>query len=89
MEAIFNEDEFYQDDGGPTEFFNYCHYIFYTGESTEYGPDYDQFATVMNSEYPYRKEVILISLVEGVHNLQQEDGSLVLQRVNGMSIVRR
>lgn len=53
MEAIFNEDEFYQDDGGPTEFFNYCHYIFYTGESTEYGPDYDQFATVMNSEYPY------------------------------------
>ena len=53
MEAIFNEDEFYQDDGGPTEFFNYCHYIFYTGESTEYGPDYDQFAMVMNSEYPY------------------------------------
>ena len=25
----------------------------YTGENTEYGPDYDQFAIVINSEYPY------------------------------------
>lgn len=41
MEGFFKEEDFYQDDGSPTEFFSYCHYIFYTGENTEYGPDYD------------------------------------------------
>lgn len=53
MEEVFKEEDFYRDDGGPTESFSYCHYIFYTGENTEYGPDYDQFAIVINSEYPY------------------------------------
>ena len=48
MEEVFKEEDFYRDDGGPTESFSYCHYIFYTGENTEYGPDYDQFAIVIN-----------------------------------------
>jgi hypothetical protein len=53
MEDIYKEEDFYQDEGGPTESFIYCRYIFYTGEKTEYGLDYDQFALVENAEYPY------------------------------------
>lgn len=53
VEEVYKEDVFYQDRGWPTESYNYCHYIFFTGEKTKYGPDYDQFALVVNAEYPY------------------------------------
>ena len=53
MENIYREDEFYKDNGWPTESLNYCSYIFYTGNETEYGEDYDQFALVDNALYPY------------------------------------
>ena len=53
VETVYREEDFYQDEGGPTESFCYCSYIFYTGVKTEFGSDYDQFALVENSEYPY------------------------------------
>lgn len=53
MENKYKEEEFYRDNGWPAESLSYCSYIFYTGEKTEYGLDYDQFALVDNAEYPY------------------------------------
>lgn len=53
MKKIYKEEEFYKDEGWPSESFIYCSYIFYTGEINEYGNDYDQFAFVENAEYPY------------------------------------
>lgn len=53
MEDLYKEEQFYKDEGWPTESFCYCSYIFYTGEETIYGLDYDQFALVENAEYPY------------------------------------
>ena len=49
----YSEEEFYQDNGWPTERLDYCDYIFYIDNETEYGPDYDQFALVVNATYPY------------------------------------
>lgn len=53
VEEVYKEEDFYQDEGGPTESFFYCCYVFYTGKKTDYGPDYDQFVLVENAEYPY------------------------------------
>ena len=53
VEDVYKEEDFYQDEGRPTESFCYCCYVFYTGKKTEYGPDYDQFVLVENAEYPY------------------------------------
>jgi hypothetical protein len=53
MEEVYKEEDFYMDGGWPSESYCYCSYIFYTGGKTEYGPDYDQFALVVNAEYPY------------------------------------
>lgn len=49
----YSEEEFYKDNGWPTERLDYCDYIFYIDNETEYGPDYDQFALVVNATYPY------------------------------------
>ena len=48
------EEDFYKDDGYPTEHFKYCYYpvAIYEGTS-EYGIDYDEFALVDNALYPY------------------------------------
>ena len=51
VEEVYKEEDFYQDEGGPTESFFYCCYVFYTGKKTDYGPDYDQFVLVENAEY--------------------------------------
>lgn len=49
----YSEKEFYQENGGPAESLYYCDYVFYIDHMTEFGPDYDQFALVMNAMYPY------------------------------------
>ena len=53
MGEIYSEDEFYKDNGWPSESLKYCDYCFYNGHKTEYGEDYDQFALVDNALYPY------------------------------------
>lgn len=49
----YSEEEFYQYNGWPLERLKYCGYKFYIDNETEYGPDYDQFALVINAIYPY------------------------------------
>ena len=49
----YSEEKFYQNNGWPPERLDYCDYIFYIDNETEYGPDYDQFALVVNATYPY------------------------------------
>ena len=53
MENMYREEEFYKDNGWPSESLCYCSYHFYNGNETEYGEDYDQFALVDNALYPY------------------------------------
>ena len=53
MENIYREEDFYKDNGWPSESLSYCSYRFYNGNETEYGEDYDQFALVDNALYPY------------------------------------
>lgn len=53
MENMYKEEDFYKDNGWPTESLRYCKYRFYNGNETEYGEDYDQFALVDNALYPY------------------------------------
>lgn len=53
MNEIYKEEDFYKDDGSPSEELEYCHYIFWQDSHTEWGQDYDQFALVVNAEYPY------------------------------------
>lgn len=53
MEEFFREEEFYKDNGYPSESLSYCSYIFYNGNISESGEDYDQFALVDNALYPY------------------------------------
>lgn len=48
MIEIYKEEEFYQDNGGPTESFRYCRYCL-----NQKGDDYDEFALVINALYPY------------------------------------
>lgn len=49
----FQENEFYKDNGWPTEYLEYCQYRFLQDPVTECGHDYDQFAIVANAVYPY------------------------------------
>lgn len=52
----FKEEEFFKDNGYPTEELKYCAYRFnlpMTETQSEYGCDYDQFALICNAEYPY------------------------------------
>lgn len=53
MCEVYNEEDFYRDEGWPTERFFYCNYKFHQGEDTEWGEDYDQFVLVVNAYYPY------------------------------------
>lgn len=51
---FYSEDDFYKDKGRPTEMLAYCDYCFFVNSETEeYGRDYNQFALVTNSLYPY------------------------------------
>jgi len=53
MEDLHKEEDFYKDDGWPTETLRYCDYRFCTGDISEYGEDFDQFALIDNALYPY------------------------------------
>lgn len=51
---LYKENEFFKEDGWPTEEFLYCTYWFILPTSVdEHYRDYDQFALVVNAEYPY------------------------------------
>lgn len=52
-EEIHHEEEFYRDNGWPTEEYIYCNYpLPVIGEKCD-DTDYDQFALVVNAVYPY------------------------------------
>ena len=52
--TLYREEDFYQEEGWPTEYLYYCNYIFpVEGGNPEYGIDFDQFAYVKNALYPY------------------------------------
>lgn len=48
MEQLFKEEDFYKDNGCPSERLIYSKYIL-----NIVGDDYDQFILVVNAEYPY------------------------------------
>ena len=50
MNELFKEEDFYKDDGWPSEKLSYCRYKFYLSDESD---DYDQFALVVNALYPY------------------------------------
>lgn len=51
---FYSEEEFYKDNGWPTETFAYCKYCFYVNSETEeYSLDYNQFALVTNAYNPF------------------------------------
>ena len=48
------EEDFFKEDGWPTEELQYCSYCFnHRASSNDDYCDYDQFALVVNAEYPY------------------------------------
>lgn len=53
MSEIYKEEDFYKDEGWPSEEFSYCEYKFHQGDDPEWGEDYDQFVLVVNAQYPY------------------------------------
>ena len=48
MDQLFKEENFYKDNGRPSERLIYSKYIL-----NIVGDDYDQFVLVVNAEYPY------------------------------------
>lgn len=63
---LYKENEFFKEDGWPTEELLYCSYWFYLPTSVdERYRDYDQFALVANAEYPY----IRLTKKRGSHHL--------------------
>lgn len=53
----YKEEEFYQDNNGPAEYYEYSSYIFWQDSRTEWGQDYDMFVFVKNSWIPYIRKV--------------------------------
>ena len=53
MEEVYNEEDFYQDEGWPPESLKYFSYCFLSGKEDDGCGDYDQFALVDNALYPY------------------------------------
>lgn len=73
MEKEFGEEEFYKDNGWPTESLSYCSYRFYNGNEAEFGEDYDQFALVDNALYPY----IRLTRKRGAHHFPCGGSSMI------------
>lgn len=48
MREVYKEEDFYKDEGWPSERLVYSKYIL-----NIIGEDYDQFILVVNAEYPY------------------------------------
>ncbi len=51
--SIYREEDFYIDNGAPTEEYRYCAYRLPAYQDSEFESDYDQFALVVNALYPY------------------------------------
>lgn len=51
--SIYKEEDFYIDNGSPAEEYKYCSYSLPAYQDSEFESDYDQFALVVNSLYPY------------------------------------
>ena len=52
-EELYNEDEFYRDNGWPTEEYSLCGYELPVLGDDAQESDYDQFALITNAVYPY------------------------------------
>lgn len=50
---IYREEDFYKDNGSPSEEYKYCSYRLPAYQDSEFKSDYDQFALVVNAIYPY------------------------------------
>ena len=50
---LYNEEDFYKDNGWPTEEYFYCSYYLPVDYETVTDGDYDQFILVVNAIYPY------------------------------------
>jgi len=53
MEDVYKEEDFYKENGWPTEHFTFCNYRFPQGMDPEWGEDYDTFILITNALYPY------------------------------------
>ena len=53
MEEVYKEEDFYREEGWPSESLKYFSYRFLSDKETESSGDYDQFALVYNALYPY------------------------------------
>lgn len=62
MEQLFKEEDFYKDNGWPSERLIYSKYIL-----NIVGDDYDQFILVVNAEYPYIRLFKFRKLINKVH----------------------
>lgn len=51
--SIYREEDFYINNGAPTEEYRYCAYRLPAYQDSEFESDYDQFALVVNALYPY------------------------------------
>lgn len=71
---IYREEDFYKKAGYPTEYLYYCDYCFIVSDGTsEYGQDYDQFALVKNSLYPY----IRLTRKRGIYHFPNGGSSII------------
>lgn len=50
---LYNEEDFYKEQGWPPEEYHYCDFTIPIDSVSEYGRDYDQFLLVVNALYPY------------------------------------
>ena len=53
LEKLYDEDEFYQEDGWPTEEYALCRYVLTASDDEAGDADFDQFALITNAIYPY------------------------------------
>ena len=53
VENLYDEDEFYRDNGWPTEEYSLCRYELPVLRDNAEESDYDQFALITNAIYPY------------------------------------
>ena len=74
MNEIYREEDFYKDNGWPSEEFSYCCYKFYLSDDSD---DYDQFALVVNALYPY------VRLTEKRGNCQSPCGLATVVATDG------
>ena len=76
--SVYREEDFYKNDGVPTEEYSYCSFILPASNITGLKSDYDQFALVINAFYPYIRLARIIGntrLPCGLSSSPASDGS--------------